>query len=337
MTRFLHLAPERLRGRIARSGLRGRARRVELGEGGTADVTALFAMPLLADHQVTYQWLRELRRWGRSRRIAVSFELPDDEEVLVGRYAEPKHSVRAAEAAAWVEEHPWGAEVVVLSPVAPRAVRWMRDVRQDVGWLRVPPGQHDFECVCPSCVPRGAADLFRRCRAQYNTALEQLHAHGIRLEVDESLRLMHRAEMAAERVAHRLDPRKLHSLAEHPVPAVRRAVVRTLGYFPLHRVAAPLRRRLEDAFDSVALDAARELFRRDALAEAPTALATRPGVLLCLLDERSYDEAPAGLARQLLAELAISARDEATRQRATELREALDREHASGADEEVAT
>ena len=80
---------------------------------------AVFAMPLLRDFAVTYQWVRELRRsYDGQRIIAVHIRIPDDEWVFVGRYNDTHMRVPATAAARWVEANSAGAQVIIPRALA---------------------------------------------------------------------------------------------------------------------------------------------------------------------------------------------------------------------------
>lgn len=248
MPRLVHLAPATLRRRIERSGLRAGSRIVE-ADGVRVETPAVFAMPVMPNFAATYQWTRELRRWRRLPMIAVHFNIPDDELVLVGRYGANKTRVSANRGAAHIAEAPWGQELIVCRDVAPAALRALRSVPQNVGWVETPDSAHAYECVCPGCLPSGSPDLLRRARASYRRGMERAHAGPD--DPESLLAALQPLEIALERVGKRLEPKKLLSLTRHPNADVRALSVRLLGYFRREHVQAPIQRAMSDPDESV--------------------------------------------------------------------------------------
>lgn len=145
MARLTHLARESNRSRIIRGGIRARRR-----DGVTVGV---FAMPVLPNFVVSHQWLRELRRRGRSPLIAVDFVVSDEEPVLVGHYSRAHHEMSAAAATALImrAESPLGYEVVLPRSVAPGEIAGTRAVPQVIGWRYWPEARGRPPCPCPVC------------------------------------------------------------------------------------------------------------------------------------------------------------------------------------------
>lgn len=73
------------------------------------------ACRVLPSFTLTYQWVRELRRWHPGVLVAVHLRLPHDEPVTAGHYNAPPREVTAAQAVAAVREldDPRGYEVFV--------------------------------------------------------------------------------------------------------------------------------------------------------------------------------------------------------------------------------
>jgi hypothetical protein len=78
MTDVVHLTPQRNTARILRSGVAARSRAL-------SGVRGVFCMPVLASFTLTYQWVRELRRWHPGTLVAVHVRIPDDEPVSAGQ------------------------------------------------------------------------------------------------------------------------------------------------------------------------------------------------------------------------------------------------------------
>ena len=239
MVRLLHLAPESLRRRIERSGLRGQSRQFDVaGAGQTKEPEAIFAMPVLDDFSATHQWVREMRRWRRGRLVAVHFGVPDEEEVLAGRYGPNKHRLRIVEAVSTIRESPWGQELILCRRVPAKDIVAIRDIRQDVGWVETPDSDHKYQCVCAQCLPPGSPDVFRRCRAVFNNGVQK--AHSGPSDAASLLAALRPLDVPLERAGQRLEAKKLLSLARHEDDEVRRCVAWLFGYFRKEQVLTPL-------------------------------------------------------------------------------------------------
>jgi hypothetical protein len=160
MAEFVHITVTRSARRIERSGIAARSH-------GWAGGRGVYCMPVLPSFTLTYQWVRELRRWHSGVLVAVHLRLPDDEPVTVGRYGVPPGEATAAQAVAAVREldDPRGYEVFVPRAITSAEVRRIRDVPQGVGWRYLPAAHGRRPCPCPACLPRGGykvAKLRRR-------------------------------------------------------------------------------------------------------------------------------------------------------------------------------
>lgn len=228
MIQLVHLAPERLRRRIQRAGLRGSRWALAVEEGDTDLPEALFAMAVLEDFTATHQWLRELRRWGRGRMVGVYFRLPADAMVYVGRFGKPHDLLPLGEAVAKVREAPDGAEIVITDRIEPRQVTAIRRLRQDIGWIETPEGRSHFDCVCDYCIPKGTPDLIRRLRAAFEQNVQRLR----KASTDEArTSALGGLATAAERAGDRLPVEKILSLQTSPSERVRVQLAHVLSHF----------------------------------------------------------------------------------------------------------
>ena len=166
--RLVHLAAVSRRKAIERSGIRAEASTV-VGAGNVASevARAVYAMPVVPDFSVTYQWVRELRRFHGERMIAVHFVVPSDEPVLVGRYNRPHETLPLDEAVRRVLASPMGNEIILTRGVRAKEIVGVREITQLVGWTQVPEPGGAFDCLCAACVAGGTPDLVRRLRAAY--------------------------------------------------------------------------------------------------------------------------------------------------------------------------
>jgi len=228
MPRLVHLAPERLTRRIDRAGLRGQRCTVFVDGVAHELAEALFAMPVVPDFAVTHQWLRELRRWGRGKLVAVYFSIPADEPVYAGRYNSEKLHGQARKMIPVVLQKPFGAELVVPRRVARRDIHAIARIRQDIGWVETPDTPHKFDCVCAACLPSGSARLKRRIRRAYQAALLSARSAG---SPDEALQALGALYLPLERAADHLAPEPLFSFSKHADPRIRASAVESLRYF----------------------------------------------------------------------------------------------------------
>jgi hypothetical protein len=180
-------------------------------------------MPVLPSFTLTYQRVRELRRWHPGVLVAVHLRLPDDEPVTVRRYGAPPREVTAAQAIAAVREldDPRGYEVFVPRAITTAEVRRLRDVPQGVGWWYQPAAHGRRPCPCPACQPRGGYGAARlRRRFPYNQPPRPKNELMARLstatttdEIIDALGELGRGRRGgAEELAY---------LADHPDPDVR--------------------------------------------------------------------------------------------------------------------
>jgi hypothetical protein len=205
-------------------------------------------MPVLNDFAVTYQWVRELRRWHRHRLLAVSFVLADDQPVLVGRYGQTHQRVLAAEAAPWVQASSLGAQVVVPRSVTRREISTIRELTQLVGWSEAPEPHLKSSCVCPGCLPAGAPDFLRKLRRAYRDAIQVLRQATT---VDEAADALGQMEVPLERAKGRLSPKPLLTISRSEHPCLRAASAGLLALFKWKDVQSALSVLADDAHCTV--------------------------------------------------------------------------------------
>ncbi|SCG44565.1 hypothetical protein GA0070609_1502 [Micromonospora echinaurantiaca] len=150
MAEFVHVTGAKSARRIQRSGVAARSH-------GPTGRRGVYCMPVLPSFTLTYQWVRELRRWHPGVLVAVQLRLPDEEPVTVGHYGAPPRQATAAQAVAAVREldDPRGYEAFVPRAITTAEVRRIRDVPQGVGWRYLPAAHGRRPCPCPACLPRG--------------------------------------------------------------------------------------------------------------------------------------------------------------------------------------
>jgi hypothetical protein len=151
MATFVHLTSAKLASHIHRGGIRPVERYGKRSPG-------IFAMPVAPSYLISHQWARELRKWRSGRIVGVYFRLPDDEQVLVGRYNREHERMTAAEAVAAImrlEHEALGYEVIIPRDISPGAILRMRSISSRIGWRHFPGAHGRRPCGCPACVGRG--------------------------------------------------------------------------------------------------------------------------------------------------------------------------------------
>jgi len=146
MPQLIHLTDERLLKRLGKSGIRTTT-------WGTR-TRCVYATPVLRDIQVSHQWLRELKSKGIRTIGVVQFRIPDEEEVLVGRYNEEPLTVTAAQAVKVFMKHATGLglQILVLRRIEAKEIMRTYVPTQIIGWRYHPEahGKPPF-CGCDYC------------------------------------------------------------------------------------------------------------------------------------------------------------------------------------------
>ncbi|MCC7251701.1 hypothetical protein [Hyphomicrobium sp.] len=111
MPLFVHIAPEPVAKRIRRSGIA--ARRLKWPYHGYDRL--VWAFPVMESYTLTYQWARELKRFGTHTLIAVTFRIADDELVFAHHFNAEPPLLKASEAVAAIRamQDPRGGQVVI--------------------------------------------------------------------------------------------------------------------------------------------------------------------------------------------------------------------------------
>ena len=239
MAEFVHITVAQSARRIERSGIAARSH-------GWAGGRGVYCMPVLPSFTLTYQWVRELRRWHSGVLVGVHLRLPDDEPVTVGRYGAPPREATAARAVAAVREldDPRGYEVFVPRAITSAEVRRIRDVPQGVGWRYLPAAHGRRPCPCPSCLPRGGYKVAKlRRRFPYDEPPKP------KLELMMRLRTASTADEIIDVLCELGEGRRggaeeLAYLADHPDPDVRDTLESVLRAYR-GREARRLRERLQ--------------------------------------------------------------------------------------------
>jgi hypothetical protein len=123
----------------------------------------VFCVPVIADFQVTFQWLRELKRRGHRSACGIQFRIDDAETVFVGHYNQAPQGMTAAQSIACFLEakDPRGLQVIVPRAIAAREIMGIRSIPQVTGW-RFYPGAKGRRPLWPFAGETNAARLRRR-------------------------------------------------------------------------------------------------------------------------------------------------------------------------------
>lgn len=173
MATLVHLTPEKNASRILRRG-------INVGRG-------IFCMPVLPHYYATHQWVRELKRQGQRSIVAIYFQIPADEVVLVGHYGQPHQEVPVGDAikAMMSAGDELGYEFIVQRAIAADKILRIRRPPQVLGWRYSPGAKGRAPCGCSYCA-RGEANSRKRQDAYepkdlraYEDLLNQLRTlHG---------------------------------------------------------------------------------------------------------------------------------------------------------------
>jgi len=147
MPTLVHITDEKNSGRIKRSGIAaGKSRGV------------VYFMPVVQDHFISHQWLRELRRNGARVLVGVYFRLPSNELVWSGKYSTPHQRMPLGQAIRELGAlpDPLGYEMFIERKIAPDEITRIRHLPQNIGWRYQPHAHGKRPCGCPACLPRGA-------------------------------------------------------------------------------------------------------------------------------------------------------------------------------------
>ena len=138
MATFIHIADERMTRRILRGGIR--ATQIAAQTDAAAPRRGVFCVPVVANFQMTFQWLRELKRRGHRLACGFQFRIDDTEAVLIGHYNQVPQGMTAAQSIAFFlqTEDPRGLQVVVPRAIAAREITGIRSIPQVTGWRFYP-------------------------------------------------------------------------------------------------------------------------------------------------------------------------------------------------------
>jgi hypothetical protein len=140
MATFVHIADARQAPHIRRNGIKSHRARFAVSIDVTEVHRVVFCVPVVANFQATFQWLRELKRHGHRTAVGVQFRVDDSQEVWFGHYYRPHDLITAAEAVGRYMkiDDPRGFEILLPRRVKPQDIMRVREVPQLMGWRFFP-------------------------------------------------------------------------------------------------------------------------------------------------------------------------------------------------------
>jgi hypothetical protein len=140
MATFMHVTDARIAASVQRNGLKPFLTKIMMENGNVGMHRAVYCVPVVANFQATFQWLRELKWRGRRTAVGVQFRIPDRQEVFFGKFNKPHLRLSAAEAIGLYMKSPdqRGLEVLVPRRVTAREILRVRNIPQLMGWRFFP-------------------------------------------------------------------------------------------------------------------------------------------------------------------------------------------------------
>jgi hypothetical protein len=172
MPTLVHITDEKNSARIERSGIAPRKRGV------------IYFMPVVQDHFISHQWLRELKRRGARVLVGVYFRLPSEETVWIGRYNEPHRQVPLGEAIRTLLSlpDPLGFEMFVERKIEAGEIVKVRHLPQKIGWRYKPRVHGTKPCACGVC-QRGRFGG-RKIREEYDPPAPRVAFGELKAEIE---------------------------------------------------------------------------------------------------------------------------------------------------------
>jgi hypothetical protein len=191
-------------------------------------------MPVIRDHYISHQWLRELRRSGARVLVGVYFRLPDDEVVWAGRYNQPHERMPLGAAIAQLGSlsDPLGYEVFIERKIYPREITKIRHLPQNIGWRYQPHANGKEPCPCPVCLPIGAIKSRKiRERLSPNPPTQPFDILKAKVESTEDIDSLIESLWALRSRRRSADPAFLERLLAVDDAELQEELARTLGRF----------------------------------------------------------------------------------------------------------
>jgi len=223
MSTLVHITDEKNSARIRRSGITpGSDRRV------------IFFMPVVQDHFISHQWIRELRRSGARVLVGVYFRLPTEELVWAGRYNTPHRQMPLGRAIRELNalSDPLGFEMFIERKIQPAEITKVRHLPQKIGWRYQPHAHGKQPCGCPACLPRGSIKS-RTIREKYDPKPIPVPYETIKATIGESseIEVLLDCLWPLRDKRRKADPAFLQRLMTIDNAELHEELARTLGHF----------------------------------------------------------------------------------------------------------
>jgi len=113
----------------------------------------VFVSPVTKNYYATHQWHREVQRVSNVPKLAARIKIPDDQQVLIGKYNDDHIDVAASRAirVAMKHEDPIGLEVIIPRAIKPDEILKIYKPPKVVGWRYHPAAKGTKPCGCPYC------------------------------------------------------------------------------------------------------------------------------------------------------------------------------------------
>ncbi|GER90105.1 hypothetical protein KDW_42670 [Dictyobacter vulcani] len=125
--------------------------------GGIKSSCGVYSMPMLQNHYISHQWLRELKRRGQRTYMAVYFRVSAEEIVSVGHYNQQHQQVPLGKAIEIIRniDDAQGYEIIISRTITKKEIVKVRALSQIIGWRYMPFAHGKSFFNCPGCIPRG--------------------------------------------------------------------------------------------------------------------------------------------------------------------------------------
>lgn len=177
MARLVHIAPEAEAKKIRRNGIA--PTRVSKSWLAGED-RFVWAHPVLPSYTITHQWARELKRWGRTSLVTVTFDISGEELIYARHYnSEPQPmTIDAAVGIFRNDPDPRGYEIMIPRRIRPGEIHRVTPLPEAIGWRYSPNAKNKplSLCDCPMCMPRGEVKA-SRYRARVRA---EMHRRGLK-------------------------------------------------------------------------------------------------------------------------------------------------------------
>lgn len=284
---LVHIANEKDCAGIIKGGIRpGKSNKV------------VYFMPVLLNHFVSHQWIRELRRNGANVLVGVYFRLPSTETVWASRFNEEHRRVSLGEAIAEISSlsDPLGYEMFIDRKIEACEILKVRHLPQKIGWRYSPHAHGRKPCGCPACTPRGSYGS-ARIREEYNALdfvrvpFEELKQTVLESQDEE---ILLDAVWALRNKRRNVDPSFLEKIITFKNDELHEALAITLAYFRhphTRKMLSALCDHTSAEVREAAAESAFQLYKSDASKMLGSIAAADPVISNVLIEKQRMKEA----------------------------------------------